>query len=57
MAEARPVALLIVDQHLDAMNGVEFLAKAGALYPIAKRILLVERDLRFPGGRLHSPPS
>jgi len=43
-AEARPVALLIVDQHLDGMSGVEFLAKASALYPTAKRILLVERD-------------
>jgi thioredoxin reductase (NADPH) len=43
-AEARPVALLIVDQHLDGMSGVEFLAKASALYPTAKRILLIERD-------------
>jgi thioredoxin reductase (NADPH) len=45
LAERRePVALLIADQPLCGMAGVEFLAQAHALHPMAKRILLVERD-------------
>jgi thioredoxin reductase (NADPH) len=39
-----PVALLIADQGMSQMTGVEFLTKAHALHPMAKRILLVERD-------------
>jgi thioredoxin reductase (NADPH) len=39
-----PVALLIVDHDLSAMPGVEFLARAHELHPLAKRVLLVERD-------------
>jgi thioredoxin reductase (NADPH) len=35
-----PVALLIVDQRMPGMSGVEFLAEAIALYPDVKRILL-----------------
>jgi thioredoxin reductase (NADPH) len=39
-----PVALLIVDYHLSRMTGVDFLARAHAMHPLAKRVLLVERD-------------
>jgi len=39
-----PVALLIVDHDLSAMPGVEFLARGHELHPLAKRVLLVERD-------------
>jgi thioredoxin reductase (NADPH) len=39
-----PVALLIVDHHLSAMPGVEFLARGHEMHPLAKRVLLVERD-------------
>jgi thioredoxin reductase (NADPH) len=39
-----PVALLIADHQMAEMTGVEFLASAHALHPMAKRILLVERD-------------
>ena len=39
-----PVALLIADQGMPQMTGVEFLTSAHALHPMAKRILLVERD-------------
>jgi thioredoxin reductase (NADPH) len=42
--DAEPVALLIADQHMREMTGVEFLAHAHALHPMAKRVLLVERD-------------
>jgi thioredoxin reductase (NADPH) len=38
------VALLIVDHDLTAMPGVEFLARAREMHPLAKRVLLVERD-------------
>jgi len=41
---AGPVALLIADHRMEQMTGVEFLVKAHALHPMAKRILLVERD-------------
>jgi thioredoxin reductase (NADPH) len=41
---AAPVALLIADQALSGTTGVEFLAGAHRLHPMAKRILLVERD-------------
>ena len=35
-----PVALLLVDQRMPEMSGVEFLNKAIAIYPEAKRVLL-----------------
>jgi thioredoxin reductase (NADPH) len=38
------VALLIVDHDMPEMSGVDFLAQAHALHPLAKRVLLVERD-------------
>jgi len=43
-AKSEPVALLIADQQMTAMSGVDFLVRAHALHPAAKRILLVERD-------------
>jgi thioredoxin reductase (NADPH) len=42
--EHQTVALIIVDQHMSEMTGVDFLAQAHQLYPHAKRVLLVERD-------------
>jgi thioredoxin reductase (NADPH) len=39
-----PVALLIAEDSLREMPGVDFLARAHALHPLAKRVLLVERD-------------
>lgn len=39
-----PVALLIADQQLGGMPGTDFLARAHELHPLAKRVLLVERD-------------
>ena len=39
-----PVALLIVDHDLSGMPGTDFLARAHELHPLAKRVLLVERD-------------
>src|SRR5690242_14655617 len=41
---AEPVALVIADQQLDKTTGIAFLARAHALHPAAKRVLLVERD-------------
>jgi thioredoxin reductase (NADPH) len=41
---AEAVALLIADQRMPEMTGIEFLVSAHALHPLAKRILLVERD-------------
>jgi thioredoxin reductase (NADPH) len=38
------VALLIVDFSLSGMPGVDFLACAHEMHPLAKRVLLVERD-------------
>jgi len=43
-AQSQPVALLIADQRMPEMSGVDFLVQAHALVPSAKRILLVERD-------------
>ena len=37
---ADPVALLLVDQRMPRMSGVELLAEARELYPTAKRVLL-----------------
>jgi thioredoxin reductase (NADPH) len=42
--QAAPVALLIADQRMPVMSGVDFLVQAHTLHPSAKRILLVERD-------------
>jgi thioredoxin reductase (NADPH) len=39
-----PVALHIVDHDMSEMPGVDFLAHAHELHPLAKRVLLVERD-------------
>jgi thioredoxin reductase (NADPH) len=39
-----PVALLIVDHDMSDMPGVDFLARAHDMHPLAKRVLLVERD-------------
>ena len=45
LADVRiPVALLIADHDLSDMPGVTFLALAHELHPLAKRVLLVERD-------------
>ena len=43
-ARPEPVALLIADQRMPGLTGVEFLERAHALHPHAKRILLMERD-------------
>lgn len=43
-AQSAPVALIIADQQLARMSGVEFLVQAHSLYPSAKRIVLAERD-------------
>ena len=42
--EHEPVALLIVDHNMPEMPGVDVLARAHELHPLAKRVLLVERD-------------
>ncbi len=39
-----PVALLIVDHDMAEMSGIDVLAEAHRLHPLAKRVLLVERD-------------
>ena len=41
--EHKPLALLIVDHNLSEMPGVDFLARAHEMHPLAKRVLLVER--------------
>ena len=43
---ARPaeVAVLLVDQRMPEMSGIDFLARAHRLHPMAKRVLLVDRD-------------
>jgi len=42
--ENQQVALLIADHGMSEMAGTEFLARAHKLHPLAKRVLLVERD-------------
>jgi thioredoxin reductase (NADPH) len=42
--EGRQVALLIADHDMSEMPGTEFLARAHEMHPLAKRVLLVERD-------------
>jgi len=39
-----PVALLIVDHDLSGMPGVDFLARTHDMHPLAKPLLVVERD-------------
>jgi len=39
-----PVALLIVDHDMPGMPGIDFLARAHQMHPMARRVLLVERD-------------
>jgi thioredoxin reductase (NADPH) len=43
-SQHEPVALLIVDHDMTEMAGVDFLARAHEMHPLAKRVLLVERD-------------
>ena len=43
-SQREPVALLIVDHDMGEMPGVGFLARAHEMHPLAKRVLLVERD-------------
>jgi thioredoxin reductase (NADPH) len=43
-SQSDPVALLIVDDQMAEMPGVDFLVRAHDLHPLAKRVLLVERD-------------
>ncbi|MDR2986161.1 MAG: FAD-dependent oxidoreductase [Nocardiopsaceae bacterium] len=40
----KPAALLIADNQMPEMSGVEFLARAHKMHPLAKRVLLIERD-------------
>ena len=42
--EYQQVALLIADHGMSEMPGTEFLARAQKMHPLAKRVLLVERD-------------
>lgn len=42
--EHQQVALLIADHGMGEMPGTEFLAHAHEMHPLAKRVLLVERD-------------
>jgi len=42
--ERVPVALLIVDHDMGEMPGVDFLARAHDMHPLATRVLLAERD-------------
>ena len=42
--ERHQVALIIADHGMSEMPGTEFLARAHELHPLAKRVLLVERD-------------
>jgi hypothetical protein len=43
-----PVALLIAEERMSGLTGVEFLARAHSLHPPAKRILRVARN--YTGG-------
>jgi thioredoxin reductase (NADPH) len=43
-ARGAPVALLIAGHVMTEMTGVDFLARAHELHPLAKRVLLVDRD-------------
>lgn len=39
-----PVALLMADQQIADVSGVDFLTRAHRLHPLARRVLVVERD-------------
>jgi DNA-binding NarL/FixJ family response regulator len=41
-----PVALLIIDYDMSEMPGLEVLARAHVMHPLARRVLLVDRDIR-----------
>jgi thioredoxin reductase (NADPH) len=43
-ARSEEVAVLIADQRMPGMSGIEFLTRAHGLHPLAKRVLLDERD-------------
>jgi thioredoxin reductase (NADPH) len=43
-SDFEPLALIIADERMPEMSGVDFLIKAHEIHPAAKRILLVERD-------------
>ncbi|HEV8221333.1 MAG TPA: FAD-dependent oxidoreductase [Streptosporangiaceae bacterium] len=43
-ADGVPVALLFADHNLAGLPGADFLARAHAMHPQARRVLLVERD-------------
>ena len=43
-AASQPVALVVADHAMRGLSGVDFLARAHALFPVAKRVLMVERD-------------
>ena len=47
--EEEPVALVIADQWMPEMSGVEFLTRAHDLHPHAKRVLLVDFSDAFSG--------
>ena len=53
--EHEPVALLIVDHNMGEMPGVDFLAGAHAMHPLAKRVLLVERATTRCAARSSKP--
>ena len=43
-ARSEEVAVLLADQRMPEMSGIDFLARAHGLHPMAKRVLLVDRD-------------
>jgi thioredoxin reductase (NADPH) len=43
-ARSEDVAVLLADQRMPEMSGINFLARAHRLHPTAKRVLLVDRD-------------
>jgi thioredoxin reductase (NADPH) len=43
-ARSEEVAVLLADQRMPEMSGIDFLARAYELHPMAKRVLLVDRD-------------
>ena len=43
-ARSEEVAVLIADQRMPEMSGIDFLTRAHELHPMAKRVLLVDRD-------------
>ncbi len=43
-SQARPVAVIMADQRMPEMSGIDFLVRAHQLHPMASRVLVVERD-------------